>query len=107
MSYISSPPWRLHGSIGTILLYFTLVSVQKTKYPFLLNNSVAPEPAGSSPYLQELTTGPYPEPTVSTHTPSQTPNIHSDPILPSTPRSSELSLSFGLYHQNPLIVTVF
>jgi hypothetical protein len=66
MSYISSPPRRLHGSIGTILLYFTLVSVQKTKHPFLLNNSVAPEPAGSSPYLQEPTTGPYPEPTVST-----------------------------------------
>jgi hypothetical protein len=32
---------------------------------------VAPEPAGSSPYLQKPATGPYPEPTESTlHSPS-------------------------------------
>jgi hypothetical protein len=32
------------------------------------------EPAGSSPYVQELTTGPYPEPTwTNLHTPSQSP----------------------------------
>jgi hypothetical protein len=37
-------------------------------------NSVAPEPAGSSPYLQEPTTGPYSEPAGSTlHSPSQSP----------------------------------
>jgi hypothetical protein len=35
---------------------------------------MAPEPAGSSPYLQEPTTGPYPEPTWSTlHFPNQSP----------------------------------
>jgi hypothetical protein len=39
-----------------------------------LTNSVAPEPAGSSPYLQEPDTGPYPEPTGSNpHSPSQSP----------------------------------
>jgi hypothetical protein len=33
-----------------------------------------PEPAGSSQYLQEPATGPYPEPTGSTqHSPSQSP----------------------------------
>jgi hypothetical protein len=33
--------------------------------------SVAPEPAGSSPYLQDAGTGPYPEPTVSNLHPQQ------------------------------------
>jgi hypothetical protein len=61
---------------------------------------VAPEPAGSSPYSQEPSTGPYPEPTGSfPHPPANLPKIYSDPIL-SKPRSSELSLSFGLSHQN-------
>jgi hypothetical protein len=32
----------------------------------ILTNSVAPEPAGSSPHSQEPATGPYPEPTGST-----------------------------------------
>jgi hypothetical protein len=32
------------------------------------NNSVAPEPEGSSPYSQEPETGPYPEPIESLHT---------------------------------------
>jgi hypothetical protein len=32
--------------------------------------------------------------------PANLPKIHSVPILPSTPRSSELSLSLGLSHQN-------
>jgi hypothetical protein len=31
-----------------------------------LTNSVAPETGGSSPYIQEPATGPYPEPTEST-----------------------------------------
>jgi hypothetical protein len=53
-------------------------------------NSVAPEPEGSSPHSQESATGPYPEPTGSTlRPPNNLPMIHSDPILPSTPRSSE------------------
>jgi putative component of membrane protein insertase Oxa1/YidC/SpoIIIJ protein YidD len=34
--------------------------------------------------------------------PNNIPNVHSDPILPSTLRSSEWSLSFGLSHQNLL-----
>jgi hypothetical protein len=39
-----------------------------------LTNSVAPEPAGSSPYSQEPATGPYPEPNGSTlHSRSQSP----------------------------------
>jgi hypothetical protein len=33
--------------------------------------------------------------------PAYLPKIHPNPILPSTPRSSEWSLSFGLSHQNP------
>jgi hypothetical protein len=32
--------------------------------------------------------------------PANLPKIHSDPFLPSTPRSSEWSFSFGLSHQN-------
>jgi hypothetical protein len=68
--------------------------------PSNTTNSVAPEPAGSSPYLQEPATGPYPEPTGSIrHTPPSLPQIHSDPILPPTSPSSEGSLSLGLSHQ--------
>jgi hypothetical protein len=37
-----------------------------------LTNSIVPEPAGSSPYLQQPATGPYPEPTGST--------LHSQPV---------------------------
>jgi hypothetical protein len=65
--------------------------------------SVVPEPESSSPYLQQQVTGPYPEPTEFTlHPRANLPKIHSDPILPSTPPSSEWSLSFGLSHQNPV-----
>jgi hypothetical protein len=70
-------------------------------YHIDVTNSVAPEPEGSSPYLQEPATGPYSEPNGST--------LHPQPvflryaltfwsILPSTPRSSDWSLSFGLSH---------
>jgi hypothetical protein len=56
----------------------------------LITNSMVSEPEGSSPYSQEPATGPYPEPTESTtHTRANLPKIHSDPILPSTPQSSE------------------
>jgi hypothetical protein len=38
-----------------------------------ITNSVAPEPEGSSPFLQKADNGPYPEPGESTpHSPSQT-----------------------------------
>jgi hypothetical protein len=50
-----------------------------------LTNYVEPEPEGSSPYSQEPTTGPYPEPTESTH-PLPSANllkICSDPIYAS------------------------
>jgi hypothetical protein len=43
-------------------------------------NSVALEPTGSSPCLQEPATGLYPEPNRSNR-----PEIHSDTILPSMP----------------------
>jgi hypothetical protein len=60
--------------------------------PIYLTNFVAPEPTGSSLYLQEPATGPYPEPVGSTsHPPSQSISHHSDPILASTPQSSEWS----------------
>jgi hypothetical protein len=64
-------------------------------------NSAAQDPEDSSPHSQQLTTGPYPELVESNPNPSA--NLlknHSDPILPSTPWSSEWSLSFGLSHQN-------
>jgi hypothetical protein len=57
-----------------------LTSWQNILSPFLkktttyLTNTMAPELAGSSPYLQEPATGPYPEPIESTlHAPSQSP----------------------------------
>jgi hypothetical protein len=59
---------------------------------------VAPEPEGSSPHSQQPATGPYPEQTESTPHPNL-PKIHFDPILPSTPRSSEWFLSHELSHR--------
>jgi hypothetical protein len=68
---------------------------------FKPTNSVSPEPEGSSPYSQEPATGPYAEPARPTlhPLPANLPKIHSDDILPSTPRSSEWSFSSGLSHQ--------
>jgi hypothetical protein len=64
---------------------------------------VAPEHEGSSPHTQQPATGPNPKPTESTpHPPVSLSKIHSDLILPSTPRSSKSSLSFWLSHQNPV-----
>jgi hypothetical protein len=52
------------------------------------NNSVAPEPEGSSPHSQQPASDPHPEPRESTpHTPANVPKVHFDPILPSTPWS--------------------
>jgi hypothetical protein len=51
-------------------------------------------PEATGPYLEPMESTPHPPP------PSNLPKIHSDPILPSTPRSSGWSLSFGLSHQN-------
>jgi hypothetical protein len=59
--------------------------------------SVAPEPDGSSPHSQQPATDPYPEPTESAaNPPVHLPNIHSDLNVPSTPPSSEWTLSFRL-----------
>jgi hypothetical protein len=41
----------------------------------------------------------------STPLPNNLPQIHSNPILPSRPKSSKLSLSFGLSYQNPAHVS--
>jgi hypothetical protein len=75
--------------------------IKETRDVQTLSNSVALQPEGSSPHSQEPATSPYPEPVESTpHLPAILPMIHSDPIRPSTPRSSEWSPSFGLSHQN-------
>jgi hypothetical protein len=66
-----------------------------------LTNSVEQEPEGSSPHSQQPATGPCPELAESNaHPEANLSKMHSDPILPSTPWSSEWSLSFGLSHQN-------
>jgi hypothetical protein len=70
------------------------------------HNSVVPEPEGSSPHSQQPAIDPYPQQGESTpHPPTNLPKIHFDPILPSTPRSSNSSLSFGVSHQNPVHVS--
>jgi hypothetical protein len=59
------------------------------------------ETEGSKPSSQEPATGHYPEPTESTSPPPiNLPKIHSHPILPSTPWSSEWSLSFRFSQRN-------
>jgi hypothetical protein len=72
-----------------------------------LTNSMAPEPEGSSPHSQQPPNGPYPEPGESTphRHPTNSPKVHSDPILPSTPWPFKWYLSFGLSHQNPAHVS--
>jgi hypothetical protein len=69
---------------------------------------VAPEPEVSSPHSQKPSSGPYPEPGQSTpHPPPPTnlPKVHFDPILLSTPWSSDWAFSFELSHQNPVHVS--
>jgi hypothetical protein len=66
-------------------------------------NSVAPEPEGSSPRSQEPATSSYPEPTESTPPPPNLPKIHSDLILPYTPRSSEWTVFIRAFSQKSCI----
>jgi hypothetical protein len=74
----------------------------------VLTNYVAPGPKGSPPRSQDPATSPYPEPIESTPCPKASlPKILSDLILPSTPRSKEQSLSFGLSHQSLLHFSLF
>jgi hypothetical protein len=62
---------------------------------------MAQEPEGSSSHTQQPATGHCPEPVESNpHPQANLPKIHSDPIFPRMPWSSEWSLSFGLSHQN-------
>jgi hypothetical protein len=62
---------------------------------------MAQEPDGSSPHSQKFATGPIQSQsnTIDT-TPASLPKVYSESILPSTPCSSERSLSFGLSYQN-------
>jgi hypothetical protein len=71
-----------------------------------ITNFVAPKPEDSSPCSQKPVTCSCPEPTESTLPPANLPKIHSDPILPSTPQSSQWSLSFGIFHQNIVYFSV-
>jgi hypothetical protein len=69
---------------------------------FIIPNSVAQEPEGSSPHSQQPATGPYPESVESNPLPpANLPKRHSDPIFPPTPWSSDRSLSFGLSPPKP------
>jgi len=59
------------------------------------------EPEGSLPCSQDPATGSYPEPYASSsHPPTLIPKIHSNVILPLTPKSSEWSLPFRISDQN-------
>ena len=63
------------------------------------------EPESSLPHSQVHATCPYPKPTRSNPYPtSHFPKIHVSIILPSTPGSSNWSLSFRFPHQNPVYV---
>jgi hypothetical protein len=92
-------PWNL-ATIASFQIFCTSSFTFRHFIRRYKTNSVSSELEGSSPCLQEPATGPYPELTESTPPPANLPNIHSDPIFPSTPRSSEWSLFVGLSHQN-------
>jgi hypothetical protein len=79
-NYTAYPPSASVACSGTALVNHT-------------SNSVAPEPADLSPYLQEPATGPYPEPTGST-LPSQPISIRSI-LIPSY--HLHLGLPSGLF----------
>jgi hypothetical protein len=64
------------------------------------------EPEGSLPCSQEPTTGPYPEPDVSSHTlPSCFLNTRSRIILPSTCRTPQWSHPLKFSHQNSVYIS--
>jgi hypothetical protein len=71
-------------------------SIEKySSLPFILSNSVVPEPEGSSPHLQQPANGPYPEPGESTpHPPPQPISLRSI-LIPSS--HLRLGLSSGLF----------
>jgi len=59
------------------------------------------QPEGSLSCSQNPATSPYPDPDASSpHFPSYFPKIHSNIILPSTPRFSESSFPFRFSNQN-------
>jgi hypothetical protein len=59
------------------------------------------EPEGSLPCSQEPVTGHYPESDeFNPHPPNRLHKIYFNKIIPSTPKSSEWSLSFRLPNQN-------
>jgi hypothetical protein len=98
----------LHSSLAQI---FSLQACSQTPSVYalhlsmrdevLLTISMAQEPEGSSPPSKQPATDPCPELVKSNpHPQASLPTIHSDPILPSTPWSSEWALSFRLSHQN-------
>jgi hypothetical protein len=63
---------------------------------------VAPGPEGPSPHSRKLATDPILIQLNPLHPPPmQSPKIYSNPIIPSTPQSSEWSLSFGLLPPKP------
>ena len=66
------------------------------------------EPEGSLPQSQLSATCPYPEPADPVHTPtSHFLNIHLNIIHPSSPASSQWSLSLRFPHQNPVHASPF
>jgi hypothetical protein len=95
-----------YTDIGGSTKFWNVVLIQDYTaiYPRKLSSStksVAPEPAGSWPYLQQPATGPYPQPVDPLYTPpANLPKINSDFILPSTPWPSKWFLSLWLPHRN-------
>jgi hypothetical protein len=89
--YESQICWHCCLQMTWFFIFFFGRITTKTSILSCATNSLAPEPEGSSPYSQE--------PTESTpHHPSSI-SLRSI-LIPSIPRSSERSLSFGLPQQN-------
>jgi hypothetical protein len=68
---------------------------------YKLTISVAPASEDSSPYSQQTTTSSYTEPIESTRNPlANLPNIRSDPIFSTMPRTYDLTIFHGFSNQN-------